>query len=135
PVRLLFWTISLMLPACSGFAQTQKSVSHFPIEAPAVPAEVRGEARSLPWQNAERGPVEGLKVFAREKSGAVWLGSDEGAARFDAQASHPWERWQYFAGRRWLPDDHVQNIWLDENSGNRKVWLRTRSGVSLIEWR
>src|SRR5256884_9039702 len=98
PVRLLFSTISLMLPACSGFAQTQKFVSHFPIDAPAVPAEVRAEARSAPWQNAERGPVEGLKVFAREKSGAVWLGGDQGAARLYPPAQPPRGAWEHFYG-------------------------------------
>src|SRR6266480_4530915 len=96
PVRLFFWTVGLMLAARSGFAQTQKFVSHFPLEAPEAPAEVRAEARGELWQDAERGPVAGLKVFAREQSGAVWLGSDEGAARFDPRATHRWDRWQYF---------------------------------------
>ena len=121
--------------ACSGFAQTQKFVSHFPIDAPAVPAEVRAETRGTPWQNAERGPVDGLKVFAREKSGAVWLGSDEGAARFDPHTRFRWDRWQYFYGRRWLPGDKVLNIWVDESDQSRRVWVRTEKGVSLIEWR
>ncbi|PYL00909.1 MAG: hypothetical protein DME19_03485 [Verrucomicrobia bacterium] len=135
PVRLLFWTIGLMLPACPGIAQTQKFSSHFPIEAPEVPAEVRAEARGTPWQNAERGPVNGLKAFALEKSGAVWLGSDEGAARFDPHAAFRWDRWQYFYGRRWLLDDHARNIRVEESGERRKVWIRTQRGVSLIEWR
>ncbi|PYJ85644.1 MAG: hypothetical protein DME22_08340 [Verrucomicrobia bacterium] len=135
PVRLLFSTISLMLLACPGIAQTQKFVSHFPIEAPEVPAAVRAEARSVPWQDAERGPVDGLKIFAREKSGAIWLGSDLGAARFDPHAKFRWDRWQYFYGRRWLPGDKVLNIWVDESDQGRRVWVRTEKGVSLIEWR
>src|SRR5262249_33615202 len=60
---------------------------------------------------------------------------DEGAARFDPHAKSRWDRWQYFQGRRWLTDDVVRNIWVDESGGPRKVWIRTDKGVSLIEWR
>ena len=124
-----------MLFACPGFAQTQKSAAHYRIDAPEVPAEVRADARGVAWQNPERGPVRDLKAFAREKSGAVWLGSDEGASRFDPNATFRWDRWQYFYGRRWLLDDHVRNILVEESGERRKVWIRTDKGVSLIEWR
>jgi hypothetical protein len=116
-------------------AQTQKFGSQLELNFPSIPAEVRTEAAGKAWQNPERGPVEGLKWFAEEKSGAVWLGSAEGAARFDQKAKHRWDRWQYFYGRRWLKDNEVKNIWVDEANAARKVWIRTRTGVSLIEWR
>src|SRR2546425_12445350 len=96
--RLFFWTLGLMLLTSPGSAQTQKFASHFPLDAPGVPAEVRADARGTLWQNAERGPVEGLRVFALEKSGAVWLGGDQGAARFDPKAGFRWDRWQYYHG-------------------------------------
>jgi hypothetical protein len=114
---------------------TQKLATHFAQSADSVPFPVRQEAKAEPWQHAERGPVPGLKVFAREKSGAVWLGSEQGAARFAAKAKHRWDRWQYFWGRRWLLDNDVKNIWVDESAAVRKVWIRTRTGVSRIEWR
>ena len=128
-------TLALIFLAWPGLAQSQKFASHFPLESPAVPAEVRAEARTTPRRNPERGPVEDLKVYARESSGAVWLGSDQGAARFDPRAEFGWDRWQYFFGRRWLRDDKVRNITVDETGAGRKVWIRTESGVSLIEWR
>ena len=125
----------VLLSACPSFAQPQKFASHFAPNNAAVPAEVRAETRGAPWQNRERGPAEGLRVFARERSGAVWLGSEQGAARFDARAKFRWDRWQYFFGRRWLLDNHVRNIQVEERGGSRKIWIRTETGVSLIEWR
>lgn len=127
--------LGLLLGVVSTQAQTQKFVSHFDPNAPVVPAAVLVEAAGKPWENPERGPVDGLKLFAEEKSGAVWLGSAEGAARFDKNATHRWDRWQYFYGRRWLADSEVKNIWVDEATASRKVWIRTSTGVSLIEWR
>jgi hypothetical protein len=118
-----------------GFAQTQKFATQYPVDSPEIPAAARAEARAQPWQNAERGPVEGLKVFAREKSGTVWLGGDRGAALFDARAKFRWDRWQYFYGRRWLLDDQIRNIYVEESGPGRKIWIRTTKGVSLIEWR
>ena len=129
-------TVSLLLLSASlGFGQTQKFARSFAPDAPEVPAQVRAEARSAPWQNRELGPVRGLQVFAREKSGAVWLGSEQGAARFDGRAKFRWDRWQYFCGRRWLLDNKVGNILVEERGGIKKVWIRTDQGVSLLEWR
>ena len=125
------WIAGVVLSVAVAVGQTQKFASHFAVGNPGVPAEVRAEARGTPWENPERGPVEGLKVFAREKSGVVWLGGDDGAARFDPRADFRWNRWQYFFGRRWLLDNHVRNIQVD----GRKTWVRTDQGVSLIEWR
>lgn len=124
-----------MCPLLAG-GQTQKFASQFPLDSSNVPPAIKAIADGKPWLSKERGPVEGLMVFAREKSGAVWLGGDQGAARFDRKASHPWDRWQYFHGRRWLADDSVQNIRVVEsNAPGRQVWIRTKSAVSLIEWR
>jgi len=129
-------SIATLTAACGcGLAQTQKIATHYPLDSPEIPREVRAEAHTELWQNVERGPVGGLRLFAREKSGAVWLGGDQGAARFDAKAYFRWERWQYFYGRRWLLDDQIRNIHLDESGPGLKVWIRTRTGVSLIEWR
>jgi hypothetical protein len=125
----------LFLPVLSAAAQTQKFASHFPLDAPEVPAGVRAAAEGAPWQGPERGPVEGLKLYAREKSGAVWLGGNQGAARFDPRAEFRWDRWQYFYGRRWLLDNQVRNIDVDEGRESRRVWIRTDKGVSLVEWR
>src|SRR5262245_6716979 len=121
-------SIATLVATCVGaLAQTQKIATHFSLDAPESPREARAEARGDVWQNEERGPVDGLRLFAREKSGAIWLGGDQGAARFDKRAKVRWDRWQYFQGRRWLRDDQVRNIYVDESGSGLKVWIRTRT--------
>jgi hypothetical protein len=132
-MRTSIWILCL-LPLLA-VAETQKFATQFPLDAATVPAAAKAIADGKPWLGTERGPVEGLMVFAQEKSGAVWLGGDQGAARFDRNATHPWERWHYFHGRRWLGDNSVQNILVAETGGARKVWVRTRDSLSLIAWR
>jgi len=130
----LRWVV-VLVPVVAA-AQTQKFARLYPLDSTNVPAAVRAVADGKPWLGKERGPVEGLMVFAEEKSGAVWLGCDQGAARFDPRAGHPWDRWQYFHGRRWLPDNSVQNIHVAAaTKSGRQIWIRTRTGISLIEWR
>ena len=53
--------------------------------------------------------------------------------RFDRKAEHRWDRWQYTRGRRWLQDNQVQNIYIQEKGDVREVWIRTKTGMSLIE--
>ncbi len=132
-MKKLVWLLPL-LPAIA-LAGTQKVVTCFPLDAAEVPAKVKSAVDGRPWLGQERGPVEGLKLFAQEKSGALWLGGEQGAARFDRHASFPWDRWQYFHGRRWLPDNSVRNILVDETGAARRVWIRSKTGVSLVEWR
>ena len=129
------WRFLVLIPWGLA-AQTQKVASSFSVDAPEVPRGVRAEATGKAWTDEESGPLVGPREFARERSGVVWLGSERGAARFDPTAQHPWDRWQYFAGRRWLAhDDAVANIVIEESGPVRKIWIRTRLGVSCLEWR
>src|SRR5262245_47223985 len=109
--RALVLSLAMALTKATCIAQTQKIATQFSLDAAQIPAAVRQEAQTKPWTDNERGPVDGLKLFATEKSGAVWLGSEQGAARFDAKAKDHWDRWQYFYGRRWLQDNDVRSIW------------------------
>src|SRR2546427_12842478 len=104
-MKFLTLFLTSALATTGALAQTQKIAGQFALDVAQVPAPVRQEAQGKPWNDKERGPVDGLKMFATEKSGAVWLGSEQGAARFDAGAKDRWDRWQYFYGRRWLQDD------------------------------
>ena len=54
-----------------------------------------------------------------------------GATRVDPKAA-PRDRNQYFAGKRYLPDDEVRQLAADQTAG---MWVRTRTGVSHIELR
>jgi len=73
----------------------------------------------------------GARLRAVASDGAVWSGSANGVNRIDPKAP-PRDRNQYFAGKRYLPDDEVLQLAADEAAG---MWVRTRTGVSHIELR
>ncbi len=115
-------------------AQTQKTARQFSLKSSEIPKILFKKVTPEDWTSEEKGPIAGLKIFAREKAGAIWLGSAVGAVRFDPAAKHRWDRWQYFTGKRWLQDDQILNIYVDEAANERKTWIRTQQGVSLISW-
>src|ERR1051325_6034468 len=51
-------------------------------------------------------PVGRLRAITIATDGAVWAGGGEGLVRYQPSRDD-WERWQYFAGRRYLPSDEV----------------------------
>ena len=70
------------------------------------------------------------RPMAAAPDGAIWTGSAIGLTR-SAQKEIASRRIQFFAGKRYLPDDSVEAI-LPEKNG---VWVRTATGVSHIEFR
>ncbi|HWC77429.1 MAG TPA: hypothetical protein VG778_08200, partial [Blastocatellia bacterium] len=76
-------------------------------------------------------PVGGLRTIAIASDGAVWAGGSEGLVRYQ-KASHAWDRWQYFAGQRYLPSDDVIAL---APGLQGSMWVRTSMGVSHIELR
>jgi hypothetical protein len=95
------------------------------LDRTATPAEVRvaqGEpaSRLLPWYE--------VTVVARSPRG-VWIGTRRGAVHDEALNGSR----EYFAGRRWLPDDHVTGIGVE--AGGRVVWIETPKGFSRIEYK
>jgi hypothetical protein len=76
--------------------------------------------RPLPWNE--------ITVRAPAHSLGVWVGTTRGAVRLIS----PGEPYEYFAGKRWLPADHVTGIGFD--SDGRVVWLETEEGFSRIEY-
>jgi hypothetical protein len=112
----------------------QKVVKQFSFGSMEIPVEVMSEAKYIEKQINDQPPVENLRIFNVEKSGALWLGGVYGAARFDPNAENLWDRWQYFYGQRWLQDNVVLNIHVEEKEIERNVWIRTKTGVSKISW-
>ncbi len=112
----------------------QRIATSVAADDPQVPAELKLKTEPKPWDFWDQGPVEGLREYAKTSQGVVWLGSSQGVARFDPNASHHWDRWQYFWGRRWLPDNDVQNIVVDNSVPHERVWIRTAEGVSRIDF-
>ena len=101
----------------------QKFRTFFTASDPRVPPAVLEKTPTL--------PAGDLTALAAAPDGAMWYGTRQGLVRFDQAAPVP-ERVQYFAGKRYLPDDDVERIVAEEASG---VWVRTGSGVSHIELR
>lgn len=56
----------------------------------------------------------------------IWFGTTNGAIRYSDGV------WEFRQGRRWLLDNHVRDIAIDDN-GN--AWIATVNGVSCIELR
>ncbi len=82
------------------------------------------------WTGKDGLPVLSLRGIAAGPDGTIWLAAAEGAIAFRPDAVDR-SRWFYFWGRRYLPDNLVQNIVPERN----RAWLGTRSGVSLIEFK
>ncbi len=64
------------------------------------------------------GPVTTLV----QTKNALWMGTSNGAIRKDA-------KWHYFGGKRWLPDNSVNDIL---PVGENAVWIATSKGISEI---
>ncbi len=98
-----------------------KSRTFFALDDPAVPAAFKAPAIQIPGH---------LPIVVSASDSAVWMSTATGLKRYDSSAAHP-DAWQYFAGRRWLPDDDVGALVPDTSGG---MWVRTRTGVSHIEY-
>jgi hypothetical protein len=99
--------------------QPQKFRTFYALNDPAVPKELKDAGA--------RWPLKGVVA----SDGVVWYAAEGGVIRFDRRAA-PRDRKQYFAGRRYLPDDQVRQMTPDSAAG---MWVRTRTGVSHIELR
>lgn len=92
-------------------------------------------------------PAGPVKICARESNlSTFWIGTDQGAIRhnislrFGLRDKARWETndwaFEYFGGKRWLPDDRVTGIGFETNSsGNDITWLETPKGFSRIEYK
>lgn len=99
-------------------------------------AEVAAPRRRL-WTGREGLPYLNLDgiAAARCSRGArdldcLWLANHQGAILFVPSAPSS-QRWYAFAGRRYLADDVVLGLAADASG----AWIRTRRGVSRIEFR
>jgi hypothetical protein len=75
---------------------------------------------------AVRLPVNRFTVTAASSPVVTWIGSERGAIR----VTHDRPTVEYFAGRRWLPDDRVTGIGVDGNT----AWIETPAGFARIEY-
>ncbi len=101
----------------------QKFRSFYSLDDPRVPSALKLPASPL--------PAGDLTVVTKAADGAIWYGTAQGLVRVDERAE-PRDQRQYFAGRRYLPDDEVRQLVADPAAG---MWVRTRTGVAHIELR
>ncbi|PWJ56893.1 hypothetical protein CLV98_1092 [Dyadobacter jejuensis] len=73
-------------------------------------------ANGLPY-----GPV----TMIRSGANSLWMGTDKGAIKKD-------KGWHYYQGKRWLPNDHINDILILDSL---RVWIATPAGVVQIEQR
>lgn len=72
-------------------------------------------------------PNTQVTVIKARTASEIWIGTREGALRLGGADDHTRE---YFAGRRWLPDDHVTGIGFDGDA----TWLETPGGYARIAY-
>ena len=99
----------------------QKVRAFYSLTNAAVPAALRSNSVPL--------PVGNITAAALATDGALWLATTQGLMRLDFAAPER-DRRQYLAGKRYLPDDRVEQLVADGQGG---VWARTHSGVAHIE--
>jgi len=99
--------------------------------ARATAGKVRIERQLDPQQQAAlrdvRLPVASTQVtvISGQSASVTWVGTRQGAVRLSRD---PQSR-EYFAGPRWLPDDHVTGFGFD----GRVTWVETSKGFARIE--
>ncbi len=71
-------------------------------------------ANGLPY-----GPV----TVIRPDKGDLWMGTGKGAIKKD-------HGWHYYQGKRWLPDDQVNDILIIDSL---RVWIATPNGIAQIK--
>ena len=81
----------------------QKVRTFYPLNASAVPPELRSNSVPL--------PVGNVTSAAQANDGAVWLGTTQGLVRLQFSGPER-DRRQYFSGKRYLPDDIVEQLCL-----------------------
>src|ERR1043166_1572444 len=84
-----------------------------------------GPARS-PWRLPgclQPTPLREVTTLAMAEDGTLAIGGPDGAAMLERG------RWRYFAGRRWLPDDHVRRL---RCVSSGELYVDTPAGVARI---
>ncbi|MBX9603650.1 MAG: hypothetical protein K2X35_21770 [Bryobacteraceae bacterium] len=122
-MRFLITAVAPALLMAQTGPYPQKIRTFYAPSDPRVPA-------ALMTAEPARLPLPGVQAWATSPGGIQWFGTASGMVRLDP-AAPPRDRVQYFASRRYLPDDDVRGI-LPESGA---VWLRTATGVSKIEFR
>lgn len=80
-------------------------------------------ARSIPDDLPGTLPWLPPTCFAKASDGALWVGTTGGLCRWEG------ERWRAFHSRRWLPDNHVNDVAIGQDGS---VWAASNGGVARV---
>jgi hypothetical protein len=84
-----------------------------------------------PYLGGLRLPNLDITVLVEEQPAVIWAGTSRGLFalnRFTRTVDC------YYAGQRWLPEDHVTGIGVDSSGKGRVIWVETPKGFSRIEY-
>lgn len=83
------------------------------------------------WSASTTLPKNHLHGAVVDQHDELWVGTDgAGVARYNVAANH----WTYYtAAGSGLPDDRVNTVYLDQFAKTRRIFIATRSGVTLYE--
>ena len=74
------------------------------------------------WSSADGLPFGPVTVISSANKD-IWFGTEKGAIKKD-------ENWHYYLGKRWLPDNKINDIL---PIGDKTVWFATPQGISQIQ--
>jgi len=120
------WRLLFMLPVVTRMAMLAYSLEAIePFKLESYPQKIRTfynlhhtEVPTPLRSNAVPLPAGNITAAIRTTDGALWLGTTQGLMRLDLSANER-DRRQYFAGKRYLPDDSVEQLLADEHAG---IW-------------
>lgn len=104
------------------FLSTQNDGKDMLFSSPWSVGCIAGDGNHWAVRGADGLPYGPVTVIRRAEDG-LWFGTEKGAIKKDSG-------WHYYNGRRWLPDNKVNDI-LPVDS--KTVWIATSNGISQIQ--
>jgi hypothetical protein len=92
--------------------------------------ENRGKGVWVPYKPYITLPYYDVTVLVEDQPAVIWIGTKQGLFAIHTLTN---DVRGYFAGQRWLPDDHVTGIGLEPPFKATVIWVETPKGYSRIE--
>jgi hypothetical protein len=73
-----------------------------------------------------------ITVLVEDQPAVIWVGTKQGLFAINQLTR---DVRSYYAGKRWLPDDHVTGIGLNSTEKASVIWVETPRGFSRIEYK
>jgi hypothetical protein len=82
------------------------------------------------WSKATTLPLDNLRGAVIDREGDLWIGTDgAGVARYHGATNH----WTYYTHASGLPDDQINTIYLDQFSRTTRLFIATRTGITIYQ--